>query len=203
MEGKHYFTDNRDLPSHRRDLACTFQGKDYTFTVDNGVFSKREIDEGTIVLLKAIAKEDPLSGRMLDLGCGYGVIGIILKGMYPDLEVTAADVNPRAVELTVLNSTRNAVKVSALVSDGFAGLASSKFDSIVTNPPIRAGKKTIYRLFEEAYAHLEDNGVFYAVIRRDQGAESAMNKLAEVFGSCDLIDRKRGYWVLRCVKAEN
>ena len=203
MEGKHYFTDNRDLPSHRRDLAYTFQGKDYTFTVDNGVFSKREIDEGTIVLLKAIAKEDPLSGRMLDLGCGYGVIGIILKGMYPDLEVTAADVNPRAVELTVLNSTRNAVTVSALVSDGFAGLASSKFDSIVTNPPIRAGKKTIYRLFEEAYAHLEDNGVFYAVIRRDQGAESAMNKLAEVFGSCDLTDRKRGYWVLRCVKAEN
>jgi 16S rRNA (guanine1207-N2)-methyltransferase len=79
MDGKHYFTDNRDLPSRRREITYFFQGREYTFTTDDGVFSKSEVDFGTHTLLKAIAEEDPLHGSVLDLGCGYGVIGIVLK----------------------------------------------------------------------------------------------------------------------------
>ncbi len=203
MDGKHYFTDNRDLPSNRRDLAYYFQGKQYTFTVDDGVFSKREVDYGTHTLLKAVAEEEPLCGSVLDLGCGYGVIGIVLKGMNPDLDVTAADVNPRAVELTELNSRTSGLPVTAVVSDGMEALKGRTFHAVITNPPIRAGKKVIYRMFEEVYEQLAEDGVFYAVIRRNQGAESAMNKLAELYGSCDLIDRDRGYWVLKCVKNAN
>ena len=200
MDGKHYFTDNRDLPSRRREIAYFFQGRTYQFTTDDGVFSKSEVDFGTHTLLKAIAEEEPLSGRVLDMGCGWGVIGIVLKGMYPDLDVTVSDVNPRALELAELNSRRNNAPVTAVCSDGLESLAEEQFSAIITNPPIRAGKKTVYRMFEEAYAHLADGGVFYAVIRRNQGAESAMNKLAELYGSCDLIDRDRGYWILRCIR---
>lgn len=200
MDGKHYFTDNRDLPSRRREITYFFQGREYTFTTDDGVFSKSEVDFGTHTLLKAIAEEEPLHGSVLDLGCGYGVIGIVLKGTQPDLDVTACDVNPRALELTVLNSQKNDTPVTAVESDGLSGLGTAVFSAIITNPPIRAGKQTIYRMFEEAHAHLADDGVFYAVIRRNQGAESAMNKLAELYGSCDLIDRDRGYWILRCIR---
>lgn len=199
MDAKHYFTDNRDLPSRRRQIAYSFQGKEYTFTVDDGVFSKSEVDRGSHTLLKALSKET-LQGHVLDLGCGYGVIGIVLKDWFPELTVTAVDVNPRAVELAVLNSMASGRTVEALVSDGFSALEKQVFQAVITNPPIRAGKKVIYRMFEDAYAHLSDGGSFYAVIRRNQGAESAMNRLAEIFGSCDLIDRDRGYWVLKCTR---
>ncbi len=200
MDGKHYFTDNRDLPSNRREITYFFQGREYQFITDDGVFSKSEVDYGTHTLLKAAAEEDPLSGRVLDMGCGYGVIGIVLKGMNPDLDVTVSDVNQRALELAKLNSERNHAPVTAVYSDGLEGLSGEMFSAVLTNPPIRTGKKTVYRMFEEAHAHLADGGRFYAVIRRNQGAESAMNKLAELYGSCDLIDRSRGYWVLRCIR---
>ena len=201
MDGKHYFTDNRDLPSRRRDITYFFGGREYRFTTDDGVFSKSEVDYGTHTLLKAVAEDEPLiSGSVFDMGCGYGVIAVVLKGTWPDLQVTAGDVNPRALELTALNSEQNHAPVTAVESDGLAALGSAVFSAIITNPPIRAGKKTVYRMFDEAYAHLSEGGVFYAVIRRNQGAESAMNKLAELFGSCDLIDRDRGYWVLRCIR---
>ncbi|MBQ9329011.1 MAG: methyltransferase [Solobacterium sp.] len=203
MDAKHYFTDNRDLPSHKRNLEYFFEGKTYTFTADDGVFSKTAVDFGTHTLLNALLEEDPLTGSLLDLGCGYGVIGIVLKQLYPELSVTAIDVNPRAIELTEENSRQNNSPIVTAVSDGLGSVSDQRFDTIVTNPPIRAGKKTVYRMFEESYDHLSDGGRFYAVIRRNQGAESAMNKLAELFGSCDLIDRDRGYWILRCVKDAN
>lgn len=202
MEAKHYFTDNRDLPSHRRDLNYFFQGVNYVFTADDGVFSKSDVDYGTHTLLKEAVTE-PVSGSVLDLGCGYGVVGIVLKKTFPDIAVTAVDVNPRAAELTKTNSERNGTPVEVLVSDGFEAIEDRSFQVIITNPPIRAGKQVIYRMFEDAYAHLENSGMFLAVIRRNQGAESAMKKLAELYGSCDLADRDRGYWVLKCVKREN
>ncbi|MBR2677327.1 MAG: methyltransferase [Solobacterium sp.] len=202
MEAKHYFTDNRDLPSHRRELSYFFQGVNYVFTVDDGVFSKNDVDYGTHTLLKDAVTE-PVSGSVLDLGCGYGVIGIVLKKTFPEITVTAVDINPRAVELAEANSTANGTPVEVLVSDGFEAIDDRSFHVIVTNPPIRAGKQVIYRMFEDAYAHLENGGLFLAVIRRNQGAESAMKKLAELFDSCDLADRDRGYWVLKCVKREN
>ena len=198
MKERHYFTDNSDLPSHRKEVMCSMGKRTWTFVTDDGVFSKNEVDRGTLTLLKALMYED-LQGRLLDLGCGYGVIAVVLKTAYPDIEVTAADVNPRALTLAEENAAKNRTEVSVLNSDGFASI-NGTFDIIVTNPPVRTGKAVIYAMFEDAYAHLSEGGRFYAVIRRKQGAESAMNKLAELFGSCDLIDRDRGYWVLRCVK---
>ena len=202
MDAKHYFTDNRDLPSRKREMKYFFLGTEYAFITDDGVVSKGEVDYGTHTLLKALSEES-LTGSVLDLGCGYGVIGVVLKKSFPDITLTAVDVNPRAAELATENAAKNGTPFEVLVSDGFEGIAERTFDTVVTNPPIRAGKKVIYRMFEDAHAHLTEGGRFYAVIRRNQGAESAMNKLAELFGSCDLIDRDRGYWVLKCVKMEN
>ena len=194
----HYFTDNHNLSENRKDHSFRFSGNLLTFTTDNGVFSKTEIDEGTQILLEAAVQEE-LHGSVLDLGCGYGVVGIALKSVYPDLQLTAVDINPRAVELTQLNCQKNHVEADVFVSDGFAGIASS-FDHVLTNPPIRAGKKVIYKMFEDAFDHLNDGGDIYAVIRRKQGAESALKKFEEIFGSCEVVARKKGYWVMRSFK---
>lgn len=194
----HYFTDNHNLPENRKDHSFRFSGHLLTFTTDNGVFSKTEIDEGTKILLDAAVQEG-IHGSVLDLGCGYGVVGIALKTVFPDISVTAVDVNPRAAELTEINCSRNGVEADVFVSDGFAAVTQS-FDAVITNPPIRAGKKVIYQMFEDAFDHLHRNGVLFAVIRRKQGAESAFRKFEEIFGNCEVISRKKGYWVLKSSK---
>ena len=152
-----------------------------------------------MVLLEAVVSQ-PLSGPVLDLGCGYGVISVVLKSLYPECAVTSVDVNPRAVELTQLNCKQNGTDCTVLVSDGFSQLKESSFDAVITNPPIRAGKKVIYQMFEDAYTHLNLQGKLVLVIQRKQGAESALAKLNELFGNCTVISRDRGYWVLESRK---
>lgn len=134
------------------------------------------------------------------MGCGYGVISVVLKDLYPEIEMTSVDVNPRAVELTQLNCDQNKVSSHVLVSDGFSQLKESSYDAVVTNPPIRAGKKVIYQLFDDAYDHLKKDGKLVLVIQRKQGAESALKKLEDLFGNCTVISRDRGYWVLESRK---
>ena len=195
----HYFTDNRNLETNRKEHSFRFSGRLYNFTTDNGVFSKTGVDYGTLVLLEAVVSQ-PLSGAVLDLGCGYGVISVVLKSMYPECELTSVDINPRAIELTELNCGQNNAKCRVLVSDGFSQLKESSFDAVITNPPIRAGKKVIYQMFDDAYAHLNQKGKLMAVIQRKQGAESAVKKLTSLFGNCTVVSRDRGYWVLESTK---
>ena len=195
----HYFTDNSNLETNRKEHSFRFSGRLYNFTTDNGVFSKTGVDYGTLVLLEAVVSQ-PLSGAVLDLGCGYGVISVVLKSMYPECELTSVDINPRAIELTELNCGQNNAKCRVLVSDGFSQLKESSFDAVITNPPIRAGKKVIYQMFDDAYAHLNQKGKLMAVIQRKQGAESAVKKLTSLFGNCTVVSRDRGYWVLESTK---
>lgn len=198
MDGTHYFTDNRSLSSNRKEITFRFSGRTFTFVTDDGVFSKNEVDTGTIILLKN-AVCAPLSGSVLDLGCGYGTVGIVVKSMFPQCSVTCSDVNPRALELTELNAGKNNAVVKAVFSDRFSGLDNT-YDVILTNPPIRAGKAVVHGMLEEAYGHLNASGMLLAVIRRKQGAESAVKKITEVFGSCEVIDRDRGYWILKGIR---
>ena len=195
----HYFSDNSDLKENRKEHIFSFYGNNFKFITDNGVFSKKEIDAGTIILLQAIL-EETIQGQILDLGCGYGVISIVLKKLLDKTKLTAVDINSRAIELTNLNSKINDVEIETYVSDGYERINKS-FDVVVTNPPIRTGKKVIYKLFEDTYSHLLPNGVFYLVIRRKQGAESVLGKLNELFGNCEVIKRSKGYWVLKAKKA--
>lgn len=197
-EQKHYFTDNRNLPSDRKEHSFRFSGHVYSFVTDHGVFSKTGVDQGTEILLDAI-KDRELHGSILDLGCGYGVIGIVLAKTYPGCKIDCIDVNARAVELAKENAKRNHVTIQVFESDGYANVPG-KYDVVVSNPPIRTGKKIVYGLFEGTYEHLEKDGIFLCVVRKQQGASSAQKKLTEIFGNCNIISKHKGYWVLMSVR---
>ena len=196
----HYFTDNRKLPQNRKEISFRFSGFMLKFVTDNGVFSKNRVDLGTEVFLKTLSTQ-MLGDRVLDLGCGYGVIGITVKKMSPHSQVLMADVNPRAVELAVLNAQKNGVEAEARISDCFANIAETLSD-ILINPPIRAGKQVIFAMFEQALAHLEQGGHLMIVIRKQQGAESAWRKLRELFGNCEILEKEKGYWILKSTKGD-
>ena len=188
-----YFT--REPSSESRPVSCTFadRGRTYAFETDSGVFSRGEVDQGTEILLKALPD---LSGEILDLGCGWGVVGTCLKGRNPACSVTMVDVNLRALELSRKNLEKNGFQAEILESDGFSALSSRMFDAVVTNPPIRTGKEKVYELLGDAARHLRPGGHLYVVIRKQQGAESCMRYLKTLFGSVGKIDRSSGYWVL-------
>ena len=191
---KHYFID--DGAKHEfAYVDYTFGGKVFRFATHAGVFSKDHVDPATDVLLNAIP---PLRGRLLDLGCGYGVIGIVLARAY-GVKVTQCDVNAAAVALTRRNCERNGVESDVLVSDCFGGV-SGVFDCITLNPPIHAGKAVTYAMYEAAPAYLSPGGVLYVVTLKKHGAESTITKLTEVFGVCEVIHKKKGVYVLACEK---
>ena len=198
----HYFTDNRHLAQNRKEITFRFSCFTCRFITDNGVFCKDHVDAGSQLLLETIERHGPLGERVLDLGCGYGAIGIVLKKLYPNSAMTMAEINPRSLELAQENAQRNEVEVRCVHSDVYSGVEGNTFTDIVTNPPIRAGKKVIYQMFEQAYDHLREGGRLWVVIRKQQGAASAREKIAQVFGSCEIISREKGYLVLLAKKVD-
>ena len=187
-----YFSSSPQSESRPSRFSVDFAGESYVFACDRGVFSVGELDEGTRFLLESLP---PLTGRVLDLGCGWGPVGTILGRQNRALEIVMCDVNPRAVELSRKSLQLNGVtNASVLLSDGFSEVAGS-FDAIVTNPPIRAGKQVIYRLFDDALSRLKPGGCLYIVIRKQQGAESALKHLAEYGAS--VIGKHKGFWIIR------
>lgn len=194
----HYFTDNRNLKQNRKEHSFRLNQHEFTFVTDNGVFSKTGVDYGTMVLLEQ-ALEEEWHGNIVDMGCGYGPISIAMKYFYPERSVTGVDVNLRALELCTLNSELNKVHINVLESNGYEKVQGT-FDGILTNPPIRTGKKIIYSMFKDAHTHLSTGGKMLVVIRKQQGAESAKKELEEIFGNCEIARKDRGYWILRCIK---
>ena len=191
----HYFTDNRDLPHHYHTISFTCRGRSLSFVSDSGVFSKDEVDTGSEILIEA-ALDAGVNGEVLDMGCGYGTIGITVGVLVPSAKITMADINPRACELAEANAAKNETDCRVLVSDGFTGI-EGRFDWILMNPPIRTGKKVIYPMFRDAFAHLKEGGTMLAVIRRKQGAESALKMWQVEFGSGEVISREKGFWILK------
>lgn len=196
----HYFTDNRHLAENRKEISFRFWCFNYSFITDNGVFSKDAVDFGSRVLLQTLCEREELGNQILDVGCGYGVIGITLKKIYPDKVFEMIDVNPRAVLLAQDNALKNAVEVNIHESNVYEQINGNTFTDIITNPPIRAGKSVIYKIFEEAFDHLMDEGTLWVVIRKQQGARSAVNKIKDVFGNCDIVKKEKGYFILKAKK---
>ncbi len=190
----YYFTNDPQLEMNRKNINFRFFGVIENFISDNGVFSKETLDYGSRALLETITKLD-ITGKVLDMGCGIGVIGILLKKYKSDIDLTLIDVNERAVELTKINSQNYKQDNKVILSDGFAAL-DDKFDCIVSNPPIRIGKEKLYSLFTQAYEHLNENGMMYLVIRKQQGAKSAMTYLAELGLKVELLNKDKGYWII-------
>jgi 16S rRNA (guanine1207-N2)-methyltransferase len=186
----------REPGSASRPAACefTFRGVPLRFQTDAGVFSRGELDQGTRLLLDALPE---LTGDVLDLGCGWGAIGISVARKWPETRVTMADVNMRALELSRENAKKNRADCVCAESDGMAAFTGRTFDAVITNPPIRAGKQVIYRMFADAAKCLNPGGALYLVIRKQQGAESCMKYLQTLFDSVEKLDKSGGFWVLK------
>ena len=197
----HYFTDNSDLTSNRREFNYYLDDEIFCFTTDNGVFSKSNVDYGSHVLIRNIYRK-ALGNRVLDLGSGYGPIGIVVKRFNPNVEVEMVDVNPRANELAALNCQKNNVDIKVHLCEDILTLENT-FDTVIFNPPIRAGKKIIYELYEKAYEKLNDRGSLVIVIQRKQGAESSIGKLETLFDDVQVLDRDKGYWIIQATKHQH
>ena len=196
----HYYTREPKSESRPADCEYVYRGEKLTFRTDAGVFSRGEVDTGTRLLLEALPEE--MRGEILDLGCGWGVIGISIARKWPETRVTMADVNLRALELSRENARKNRAEVSCVESDGMAELKDRTFDAVVTNPPIRAGKQVIYRMFADAAECLKPGGALYLVIRKQQGAESCVKYLQTICAGVEKLDRSGGFWVLKAMKNE-
>ncbi|MCQ2741689.1 MAG: methyltransferase [Bacilli bacterium] len=196
-----YFENDETLAHQDITWEFTFLGEKYSFKSDLGVFSKEGLDDGTRLLLEAIAKA-PLGERILDLGCGVGPIGLVLAHLDDSRKVTLCDVNLRALEKCRQNATNLGVsrQVEIVPSDVYSNI-NSRFDTIVTNPPIRAGKKVTYAMYAGAPDHLNEDGRLILVIRKQQGAESCFKYLQTLFENVVEVTRKKGYRVLIATKA--
>lgn len=196
----HYFDAYPDLESNIREIKFSLYGREYTYYTDNGVFSKSRIDEGSYIFLKVLLPLH-LTGRILDLGCGYGPIGLTIAQNSLEARVDLADINSRALALAsksgeALNLTP---RVTFLHSDIFEKI-EGPYDSIVVNPPIRAGKAVTYRMYLESKQYLIDGGSLYVVIRKKQGAESALKYIETVFENASLVHKEKGYWIIKATK---
>ena len=197
----HYFDENPEISSQVREISFTLFDKKYTYYTDNGVFSKSRIDEGTYIFLKVLVPLG-LSGRILDLGCGYGPIGLTIAQNSKEARVDLADINSRALALASKSGDRLNLnsRVTFLHSDIFEKI-EGPYDSIVVNPPIRAGKVVTYSMYSGARQRLIDGGSLYVVIRKKQGAESAFKYLETVFENVSVLHKEKGYWIIQACKA--
>lgn len=196
----HYYTTSPDSKSDIRTISYEVDGQQYEFYTDHGVFSITRVDHGTDILIRTVlADYEPKTGGILDMGCGYGPIGIVLADRYAPKPVVMVDVNERAMELAQRSVFLNHIvsPVSITTEDQ---LGDQRFGLVVTNPPIRAGKQTVYHFFAVAWERLIPGGCLYVVIRKNQGADSVVKELTRLFGNCVTLERKSGFHILKCIK---
>ncbi|WP_040953134.1 class I SAM-dependent methyltransferase [Gorillibacterium massiliense] len=198
---EHYYTGKPTAKHEQRTIQDKLRGRAFTFLTDAGVFSKGGVDFGSRLLIETMEVRE--NDRVLDVGCGYGPIGLTAATLALHGAVTMVDINERAVELAKSNAQKNGIaNVSIITSDLFEAVQEQEFDCILTNPPIRAGKETVHRIFEEAYQHLALGGSLWVVIQKKQGAPSAFTKLEALFGEVQEAAKDKGYWIFRCVKSD-
>ena len=197
---QHYFIDKPHKESDFFEFRDSVLNFDLCFRSCDSIFSKNKIDDGTRALLNAIAKYVELSGHGLDLGCGLGVIAIALIKKF-GVTFDMVDINNTAVKLSKENLIKNNVKNGANVfySDGFSEVKNN-YDFIVTNPPIKTGKKLLFDLMSGAYEHLKHNGQLVLVIRKDHGMESLKKHIISMFSNCEIVERNKGFYILKAVK---
>ena len=189
-----YF-DNEKLPSKMVKTEAFILGKKFVFFTDNGVFSKDGLDFGSRLLLESIPLGE-VGGKVLDMGCGYGVFGIVLNKVI-SCKVDMVDVNLRAMHLAEINSKENrCIGVNVFESNCYENI-NSKYSCIITNPPIRAGKKIVYDIVMNARDYLEKNGHLFLVIRKEQGAKSLIVDLEKLY-TVEVLNKKKGFFILKC-----
>lgn len=201
-----YYDSDPQTESDRKIISYRQYGINFEFVTDTDVFSKSQVDFGSDLMIQSAIRDlkerDAKVWSILDLGCGYGVVGIVMKKVFKGAEVTCVDKNKRAVNLARENGINNGTPLKACMeSDCLSAIdKDEKFDLILTNPPVRAGKETVFKFYEQSYEHLNEGGSIYVVLQRKQGAPSTEKKLNELFGNCETCDIKAGYRVMRSIK---
>ena len=195
---KMYYAENPDSAHDIHELKVTLLGQSFTFLTDSGVFSKKMVDYGSQVLLNTLDFEK--GKTLLDLGCGYGPLGISLAKVQ-DVKPTMVDINNRAIDLAKQNAQKNGVEADIFQSNIYEKV-NGTFDYIISNPPIRAGKQVVHTIISESINYLKVDGNLTIVIQKKQGAPSAKAKMEEVFGNVEILKRDKGYYILRSEKTK-
>lgn len=195
---EHYYSNKTNTKSEQKEFTFNFLNNEFKFMTDNAVFSKEYIDYGSFVMLNNFKPND-INLPILDMGSGYGPIGIVVSKIY-EREVYMAEINERAYNLSLENIKKNNVNVKAFNSNLYEKIDDIIFSSIITNPPIRAGKKIVFDIYDGAYNHLALNGELWVVIQKKQGAPSSKAHIEELFGNCEIVKKDRGYYILKAIK---
>ncbi|MEB7753610.1 class I SAM-dependent methyltransferase [Staphylococcus pseudoxylosus] len=199
----HYYDENPEVESDESLFTYSYDNHDLELVTDAGVFSKGKIDFGSDLLVKTFLKTYPPgpTKNIIDVGCGYGPIGLMIAKVSPHHEVTMVDVNQRALNLSRKNKKRNRIdNVKVKESDGLSQVEDNTYDFVLTNPPIRAGKEIIHRILEDAYVKLKLDGELFVVIQKKQGMPSAKKKMQDTFDNVEVLEKSKGYYILRSVK---
>lgn len=190
----HYFTNDENLSHDIKKVNVLIHSINYYFYTDNGVFSKGELDFGTQLLLNTFEYSFPQEKDFLDIGCGCGPIGIYASKL--GFTVDMSDVNKRAMELSKRSLNEQKLKANVFESDAYESI-NNKYDYIVSNPPIRVGKEKLYEIIMGAKAYLKENGNLWIVVRKQQGAESLIRDMKDVYSTVDVVEKKKGFYIIR------
>lgn len=192
-----YFDNDKNIKSERKLINFNFNDKNFSLYTDNGVFSKDKLDYGTRILLENIDINN-LKGRVLDLGCGIGVVGIILGTLNKNISIDMVDINERAISLTKDNVKFNNINNNVFVSNVYSNI-NGKYNYIITNPPIRAGKEVVRKFLLGGYDYLTDDGILYFVMRKDHGVKSMIKELVNIY-EVDIVNKEKGFYIVSLTK---
>lgn len=196
----HYFINDKNLKENIKKIDVKINNIEFSFYTDNGLFNKKGLDYGTKVLLENINIDGKKS--FLDVGCGCGPIGIYIAKYSKDNKVDMIDINDKAISLTKKSIELNRLdNVNVYISNVYENV-NSKYDMIITNPPIHAGKRVVYEIIRDAKEHLNDNGELWIVIRKDQGAKSLINDMSDIY-NFEIIKRDNGFYILKGIMNKN
>lgn len=195
----HYYENDPNLRSDIKRIDVNIKSTSFPLYTDIGVFSKDGLDIGTKILLETIELRSS-DKYLIDIGSGYGPIGIYYALKYPNIKILMLDINERAIDLANKNIELNNLNNTKAVVSNLFEKNKEKANVILTNPPIRAGKKTVHQIYEDAYNHLSDDGILYVVINKKHGAPSSFKKLQEIYKTVEIVKKSKGFWILSAKK---
>ncbi|MEJ1319907.1 class I SAM-dependent methyltransferase [Latilactobacillus sakei] len=196
----YYYSKNPEVEHAEKNWTFELRGFNFKFTTDNGVFSKNTVDYGSRALLDAVDLSETPAGPILDMGCGYGPIGMTLAKLAPERQIDMVDVNERALGLAQKNCDLNQIQNVAIFESAEYQNVTAQYGAILTNPPIRVGKTVVQNILKGAYDHLLPDGELDVVIQKKQGAPSAKQLMADTFGNVQIIHKDKGYYILQSIK---
>ncbi|SEK92432.1 16S rRNA m(2)G 1207 methyltransferase [Carnobacterium iners] len=197
----HYFTNKPNTESEQSAWTYKLRGHTFKFVTDLGVFSKKTVDFGSRLLIETIDLDNMVEGDILDIGCGYGPMGLSLAKEASERMVEMVDVNERALGLAKQNASNNRISNAKIhPSNIYQQVKGDSFAAIISNPPIRAGKKVVHEILTGSFDRLRTQGTLTIVIQKKQGAPSAKEKMIETFGNAEILIKDKGYWIIQSIK---